>query len=194
MRYTTMDVGNIFKSLFGIYKTTKLLMQLLCTNTENTKQVTLQGRELTFLSLLWFVMSKVQKSDKSEGSRLGSSRRGEAAALTALKSSRSLSSLSVPKAAIRCWCCMVPSARGPTDMKGRGMEGWRDGETESEEAFPPNPGLGASSSFFSCCCLFFSSRKKSEINPVKADQLWSILGSGLGRAPKKKKKTWQEIK
>lgn len=38
MRYTTMDVGNIFKSLFGIYKTTKLLMQLLCTNTENTKQ------------------------------------------------------------------------------------------------------------------------------------------------------------
>lgn len=27
MKYTTMDVGNIFKSLFGIYKTTKLLMQ-----------------------------------------------------------------------------------------------------------------------------------------------------------------------
>lgn len=27
MRYTTMDVGNIFKSLFRIYKTTKLLMQ-----------------------------------------------------------------------------------------------------------------------------------------------------------------------
>lgn len=26
MRYTTMDVENIFKSLFGIYKTTKLLM------------------------------------------------------------------------------------------------------------------------------------------------------------------------
>ena len=42
MRYTTMDVENIFKSLFGIYKTTKLLMyHILCTHTRkksnNTK-------------------------------------------------------------------------------------------------------------------------------------------------------------
>lgn len=41
LRYTTMDVGNIFKSLFRIYKTTKLLMQhhnSLHTHTQEQKK------------------------------------------------------------------------------------------------------------------------------------------------------------
>ena len=40
--------------------------------------------------------------------------------LTALKSSKSLSSLSVPRAAIRCWWCILAKSRGPTNMETNG--------------------------------------------------------------------------
>lgn len=65
MRYTTMDVGNIFKSLFGIYKTTKLLMQhhIVCIHRTHNKictGVTLQENNFS-LCLSRFKVNKVQK-------------------------------------------------------------------------------------------------------------------------------------
>lgn len=54
MRYTTMDVGNIFKSLFRIYKTTKLLMQhhkSLHKHTQTKMKLQNQQYALTFLQV-----------------------------------------------------------------------------------------------------------------------------------------------
>lgn len=59
MRYTTMDVGNIFKSLFGIYKTTKLLMQHHnCLHTHTHTQARNQIQTIYAQSFFLFSYSK----------------------------------------------------------------------------------------------------------------------------------------
>lgn len=93
--------------------------------------------------------------------------------LTALKSSKSLSSLSVPKAAIRCWWCIFAKSHGPKNMETNGeidrrgqIDRWRDegrkmrderGKTSALAAHPaPLPDL------------FFPPQRNKSRNRLKA--------------------------
>lgn len=82
-------------------------------------------------------VSYCQTSTEVKGINKSCRARAERAAdkvrlLTALKSSRSLSSLSVPKAAIRCWWCIL--AKSPTNMQTAETDGGTEtgGDREME--------------------------------------------------------------
>lgn len=220
-----MDVGNIFKSLFRIYKTTKLLMQhhnSLHTNTHINKKIENQQYALTFsfflsfsflFSFFLFILqvtlqkhpSSVQIFErrlKHEGSVDSSTLmstavavwnlqdafisfmklfstftltmgRGKCAFLTALKSSKSLSSLSVPKAAIRCWWCIFAKSHGPKNMETNGeidrrgqIDRWRDGGSQMRDE------RGKTSAFSARPAplpdLFFPPQRNKSRNRLKA--------------------------
>jgi len=74
MRYTTMDVGNIFKSLFRIYKTTKLPMQHHnYTHTEMKLLNKQREKRCENAKPLWFVLPLCQWVQTPHRARRGGS-------------------------------------------------------------------------------------------------------------------------